>query len=89
MYEFTAVLAKSFPNGHRRQESFGGGKAERMLFLGLYSLILSIDIKYLDELNIFVHALCILVFITFIKRVRASVKEMNGIDYQSYTKYGK
>lgn len=36
--EFVAVLAKSLPAGLRRQESLGGGKPERALWLGIFSL---------------------------------------------------
>lgn len=88
--EFSAVLGKSLPKGHRRQESAGGGKPERALFLVLISwgwaLSKSWMDQYLGAIFIFISALVIL---SGLLRIKKSLTAAKGSEYQSQTLLGR
>jgi len=87
--EFFGVLGKSMPGGMRRHETFGGGKPDRAVWMGLVAVILVVSpgfIKYFSYYLIFVS---ILVGLTSLIRIRKIIQAARGKEYKSYTWIGK
>ncbi len=87
--EFSGVMAKNLPNGIRGQESIGGGKPERAVFMSLYSVYLYALYESASvQLGLFLYGLSTLVLISGIQRVICSIKRAKGAAYISHTAYG-
>ncbi len=87
--EFVAVLGKSLPAGVRRQESLGGGKPERALWLGLFSLAWAWSPASERLAPLFLGLLTVLVVLSGLRRVACSLQAAKGHEYLSQTLYGK
>ena len=87
--EFVAVLAKSLPGGVRRQESLGGGKPERALWLGLFSLTWAWSPASQGLVPFFLGLLTLLVVLSGLRRIACALKAAQGHQYNSETLYGK
>ncbi len=87
--EFVGILGKGLPGGIRRQESFGGGKTERMLWISFAA----VGIFFAPQLFVFVSnflwVISGFIVATGILRVRGILKISKGLIYQSHTLYGK
>lgn len=87
--EFVAVLGKSLPGGARRQESLGGGKPERAVFLGLLSLIWAYRPGWVPSfLGPYLMLVLLLVVLTGLRRIHSSLSAAEGQSYTSVTQYG-
>ena len=81
--EFVAVLGKSLPGGRRRQESIGGGKPERAVWLGLFSLAWAAWPTAAQHfLPVFLGLLSLMVILSGLRRIEAAVKAAQGHNYQ-------
>ena len=87
--EFVAVLAKSLPGGVRRQESLGGGKPERALWLGLFSLAWAWLPTSEHLAPLFLGLLTLLVLLSGLRRIASALQAAKGHEYTSQTLYGK
>lgn len=80
--EFVAVLGKSLPGGRRRQESIGGGKPERAVWLGLYSLAWAAwPAASESHLPLFLGTLTLLVLLSGLRRIQSALKAAEGQQY--------
>lgn len=87
--ELAGVMAKNLPNGVRGQESMGGAKPERAVFLSLYALYLYFSPESAtSHLSLFLYALSVLVFGSGIQRIIKSIQRSRGAGYTSHTSYG-
>jgi phosphatidylglycerophosphate synthase len=87
--ELAGIMAKNLPNGVRGQESLGGAKPERAVFLSLYAVYLYVSPEAAaGYLGLFLYVLSVLVFLSGIQRVVKSIKRSRGTDYTSHTSYG-
>lgn len=87
--EFAGIMAKNLPNGIRGQESIGGAKPERAVFLSAYAIFLYFNfISATAHLSTFLYGLSVLVFVSGIVRVIQAIKRARGEEYQSHTPYG-
>ncbi len=86
--EFFGVLGKSLPGGARRQESWGGGKPERAIWMSLLALALCWDPTLLAKVPAVLSGISVLVGLTSIARIRKSLKLAEGKPYQSFTAFG-
>lgn len=87
--EFVAVLGKSLPAGVRRQESLGGGKPERALWLGIFSLAWAWSPASESLAPFFFGLLTVLVLLSGLRRIACALQAAKGQDYTSQTLYGK
>jgi phosphatidylglycerophosphate synthase len=87
--ELAGIMAKNLPNGVRGQESVGGAKPERAVFLSLYALYLYFSPESAtSHLSFFLYALSVLVFLSGIQRVIKSIQRSRGASYTSHTSFG-
>jgi len=87
--ELAGILGKNLPNGARGQESLGGAKPERAVFLSLYALYLYFSPESATAyLSFFLYALSVLVVLSGMQRVTKSIKRSRGASYTSHTSYG-
>jgi phosphatidylglycerophosphate synthase len=87
--EFVAVLGQALPNGRRRQESLGGGKPERAVWISIIALAIYFVPSILSSLGEVFIALSFLVLATGILRIQKSLKDAQGKPYESRTQFGK
>ncbi len=88
--EFISVLGKSLPHGHRRQESLGGGKSERAVYLSVFAIWLVLSPASAEKyLNTMLAAITTLTVATGLNRCRAAIRAAKGKSYQSATLYGQ
>ncbi|MBS2040769.1 CDP-alcohol phosphatidyltransferase family protein [bacterium] len=88
--EFVAVLGKSLPGGLRRQESVGGGKPERAVWLGLFSLAWAAWPETSERaVPLFLALLTLLVLLSGLRRIQAALHAARGQHYTSQTQYGQ
>lgn len=87
--EFVAVLGKSLPAGVRRQESLGGGKPERALWLGIFSLAWAWSPPSEALAPFFLGLLTLLVVLSGLRRIACALQAAKGREYTSQTLYGR
>ena len=88
--EYVAVLGKSLPGGLRRQESLGGAKPERAVWLGLLSLTWACNETFVrGHIGQFLGVVTVLVVLTGLKRIHKSLQVARGQQYASLTQYGQ
>jgi CDP-diacylglycerol--glycerol-3-phosphate 3-phosphatidyltransferase len=87
--EFIGVLGKSLPGGRRRQESLGGGKPERAVAMGILAIVLFFSPAFINNLNFYFGLLSMLIFLSTFKRIKASLRDAKGKDYNSVTQFGR
>jgi phosphatidylglycerophosphate synthase len=88
--EYVAVLGKSLPGGVRRQESVGGGKPERAVWLGLLSLAWACNEEFVRlHMGLYLGLVTALIVLSGLKRIQKSLQVARGREYASTTLYGK
>jgi CDP-diacylglycerol--glycerol-3-phosphate 3-phosphatidyltransferase len=87
--EFIGVLGKSLPAGQRRQESVGGGKPERTVWMGMFAIISYFAPGWLDSADFFFAALSILVILSALYRAIRAVQAAKGQHYVSDPQLGR
>jgi CDP-diacylglycerol--glycerol-3-phosphate 3-phosphatidyltransferase len=87
--EFIGVMGKSLPNGRRRQESLGGGKPERAVWMGLFALALAFAPGILSYGVAFFSLLSLLVLLSAALRIRAAIRSAKNQSYTSDPQFGR
>ncbi len=87
--EFFGVLGKSMPGGTRRHETFGGGKPDRAVWMGLFAIITFFKPEFIHYLPYYLGAVSVLIGLTCIIRIKKILQAAKGKKYESYTWIGR
>lgn len=86
--EFMGVMPRGLPGAKRRHESLGGGKPERGLWISLAAIWIYVHPSDIARLGDFLAFVSVLIALTCVARLRATIREVRGRPYQSYTPSG-
>lgn len=89
MAEYVGVLGKGFPGGVRRHETFLGGKPDRAVWMGALALLLYFLPRMQSYIGAYLLIVSCFVFLTSVVRVRKTISESKGKNYESYTWIGR
>jgi CDP-diacylglycerol--glycerol-3-phosphate 3-phosphatidyltransferase len=87
--EYFGVLGKSMPGGRRRHETFGGGKPDRAVWMGLLAFITFCYPSFFEYSEYYIGAVSVLVALTCVIRIRKTLQAAKGKTYESFTWIGR
>lgn len=87
--EFLGVLGKSLPAGKRRQESLGGGKPERAVWMGLFALTAYFSPGSIAHSEIFFAVLAVLTGLSAAFRAVRAAQASKNQKYTSDPLFGR